>query len=301
LVAIRPYLIHAAPYRWYSGGEKARHLLCHRLRGLGVEAYLVGPGATNPDWDTPVREPTVTDSRRSIHVLADVNPHAPHHAERVVWWVLQEIGHIHNQFGTCWDGHLEPWQRAYVYSAMYRKGLADDTPVLTMPTCYERHLFNSRELPAKHGGCWYAGHKGASLAGRWHGRTLLPEIWMHGETLKLASREATAVYLRAHDYLLAIDPISHLAIEATLCGCMVKQVLSWFSREQWELHEYGTAGIAFGTVVEHGEAITFNFPADDIERARATLPEAEENYDKAEELAKQQLEAFVQVTQEDWE
>jgi hypothetical protein len=271
---MRPYVIVTPGYTEKSWGVRTLHQLCHRLNQMEVPAYLalVRSSATRPDWTTPAARPRHV--RDGIVIYPEIVPDNFLGGRRVVRWLLNRPGYINGaviDYGP--EDYVVAWSR-----------IVDDTkPILNLQTANDG-MFHPRDLPEKDGDLFYVG-KGdprARILELERGKTQITRDWPE-------DHRGLADLLRRSRTVWSYDTLSGLNYEATLCGTLCVILPNGrYTRADLARGELGLNGIAWGTAAE------------EIERARRTLPDAWPGYLATVAREPAAIREFVATTQDRW-
>ncbi|MBB5206377.1 hypothetical protein HNQ51_003723 [Inhella inkyongensis] len=284
----RPYVI-VTPTWCVSSGVRVLHGLCHELRSLGLEAYVLltnnlsqGGPVLNPAFHTPAINAQMDSlwprlRREAITVYADGVPGNPFEAERVVRYVLGK---------EVLRGDENPAEfRLYHSKAFPVQRRGDQRTLYYLPV--DLGLFNALNtaptLEREQDLIWIG--KG----GRYVGAERPPGVreitygWP-------PTREELAAELRKTRFLYSYDTLSATNLEAILCGAVV--VLKTLNYHEWpwtrrdiEATEHGSGGYAFGD------------SEFEVQRALQTRPEFVANIRYHQQMFRQLLWEFVEASQ----
>ena len=287
---MRPYII-VTPTWCVSSGVRVLHGLCHELRCLGVEAYVLlttdlsrGGPSLNPDFHTPaINGPgfeqrwAELQARGAITIYADGVRGNPFNAPRVVRYVLGK---------EVLRGDEDPSEYRLFHSKAFpveRRG--DQRTLYLLPV--DLGLFNplntAPTMQRQQDLIWVG--KGGRYVGaeRPGGVREITYTWP-------PTRQELATELRKTRFLYSYDTLSATNLEAILCGAVV--VLKTMNYHEWpwtrrdiEGTEHGSGGYAFGDT------------GFEIERALLTAPEFIANIRYHQQMFKQHLWEFVQASQ----
>lgn len=283
-----PFYIVSPDYTRQSAGIKALHLLCHALNRTGHSAFIVRQNffevtpfkktEVHPDLLTPPLTRAAYDHHLEqglvpIVVYPEVISGNPLNAAVVVRYVLNFPGLLGG------DKVYAPEEFVIAYS----KKLADAAGVgadrvLFIPASDTNIFYRGPEGSPRSGTCFYA-----DKYRKVHNGQLLPVTEGSTEiTRGIGSQTPTEVaeLLRRSELFYTYEN-SAIAIEAILCGCPTVFLPNAHLTEIIASEELGTEGYAWGDSPE------------EIERAKATVDIAFDNYVRNYERFWQQLERFA--------
>jgi hypothetical protein len=281
----RPYYIVTPNYTNDSAGVRAMHLLCHWLNRAGERAYVLAYGGSetivNPDLLTPLLSPPMVHAHGEkglvpIVVYPEVVVGNPLNAQCVVRYVLNFPGLLGG------DKIYAPSELVFGFSHSLAAAVSPETPVLHMPII-DRSIFFPAKARQRKGAAFYA-YKYRDVAGnRVFG---LPEGALEITKGRPDSPRPPEIaeILRSIETFYVFEN-SAMAIEATLCGCPCVWMPSPYMEKPISLEELGWEGHAWGDAPE------------EIARARATVGQAEANYQRVIDAFFVQLADFVERTQ----
>jgi hypothetical protein len=194
------WFIAAPPYMHASAGVVVLHRLCHKLRALGVDAY-VATHVVHPAWNTPHK---LAPSPGAVVVYPESIGGNPYGAQHVVRYVLFYPGRI----GTGTSDYDDQELVAY-YLDEYRIGPGPRVYVSAVDGAL---FFDTGERKAIDVVFVY---KGGRDAAPWPtGATPMTHGWPE-------TRAATAELLRAARRVYSYDTHSAVLLEAQMCGAEV--------------------------------------------------------------------------------
>lgn len=224
----RPYYISAQDYRHSSAGIRCLHYLCHALKQLGEEAYIVHASELNERLQTPPLTSEIVHKhylagKHPIVVYPEVVKGNPLSIPGVARWLLNRPGHLGG------DTDFNPAEEIF-YFARWCLPEGVNGKILNLPTI-DGEIFNNennRHDQARSGRYYYANKYYLS------GAPLCPEIT--GEAISLGQEksltpENIADILRTAEALYCYE-LSSIIPEALSCGCPVIIVPS----EYWNNH-----------------------------------------------------------------
>lgn len=285
---MRPYVI-VSPTWCVSSGVRVLHGLCHELRSLGLEAYLLltnnlsGDGPLlNPDFHTPSINGDLENHwarlrDEAITIYADGVPGNPFKARHVVRYVLGK---------EVLRGDEDPAEfRLYHSKAFPVQRRGDQRTLYLLPV--DLGLFNAvgtaPTLERQQDLIWIG--KGGRYVGaeKPEGVRQITYSWP-------PTRPELAAELRETRFVYSYDTLSATNLEAILCGAVV--VLKTMNYHEWswtrrdiEATEHGSGGYAFGDT------------AFEVARALDTRPEFVANVRYEHQMFRQHLWEFVQASQ----
>ncbi|MBV8501648.1 MAG: hypothetical protein JO006_08020 [Paucibacter sp.] len=281
----RPYVI-VAPTWGHRADVRVLHTLCHELNSLGLDASLLltagqsGDSDTllNPALHTPVINPLMERhwgaiNEEAIVVYAGSVPGNPFNARRVIRYVM-------NRQAPGAEAGAPGEYRVYLSKSFPVQRQASQRVLFLLPV--DLGLFHAKGAQARTQDMLWLG-AGVGLNGEAPPHLVpITESWP-------PTREELATQLRRTRHLHSYDAGALLNLEAALCGAVV--ILHRLEgsaadlRADFEAHESGTGGIAFG-----------DSPFE-IERAVRTRQELVENLRYQQASFRQRLLDFVHETQ----
>jgi len=280
-----PYYIVAPAYTRFSAGVRALHLLCHALNLQGQSAFLLihrrqpeGAPAVDPELLTP----RLTDDIVRHHHEGGITPITvypetitgnPFRAPFVVRYVLNYPGLLGGDRVYARD------EMVYGYSATLAEAAGHPEKVLFLPVSDTRYFYPPKAEAPRSGACYYAQkysvlHPEDNLSDGSRGFEI---------TREFSLRELGDIFRRVE--LLYCYENSSTALEATLCGCPVVLIPNRHLTERIGAEVVGWDGYAWGDTPE------------EIERAKATVGQAGENYRDAQREFWRRLDEFISDTQ----
>jgi hypothetical protein len=254
----RAYRIWAPPYRNRSAGVRTLYRLAALLRERGLEA-TVNDKPANEDYIAVYPE-----------VVKELNPFG---AKHVVRYLLHRPGVVGGP-------RVYPAKTMkFWYHGIYRG--AGSEPCLTVQTT-ELDLFNLQGVGVRDTTSTWIGRaeRRGYLKRPVIGETMIKHDWP-------PDRKGVADLLKRSKVFYTYEPFTALMTEAGLCGCptIIMTEMSKYPISRKELDELGwhPRGAAWG--------------ANEIEKARETLPSVLPEYLANEEQSKIQLAAFIEITQ----
>lgn len=276
-----PYYIVAPGYTRMSAGIRVLHLLCHSLRKLGYEAYMVSE-TVNVYFDAP----KLTQDAAQSHFQSALTPIVvypetiwgnPLQAPFVVRYLLNFPGLL--------GGPKEFGQEDYLLS--YCKGMnpnAEAEKVLFCPASDTSIYFPPPPGTKREGSCFYAGKYT-----HFHGGKLLPITEGSYEITRFDDKAQTpqeiADLFRRSEVFYCYEN-SSLSLEAALCGCPVVLLPNPHFTKMIARAELSNDGIAWG-----------NTPSE-VERAKATVFRVWENHRRIQDQFWESLKSFAEGAQE---
>lgn len=275
-----PYILLAPGYKESSLGIQVIHRLCHLLNEAGHDARLI-ECEVNPEWNTPVISfeeylDYSEGGKAFIAIYPEVAEGNPLNAPVVVRYMLNREGVIkHNRMNVGAED-LYFWYRSEFAGKTFNPQMlaleaydmslfCDDSPVKDLDLLYinrvDRNKVDFSTLPA-----------GVRVLSMEH---------------PLPLKELAAVLKRGR--VLYTYESSGTCFLANLCGCPV------VART---LRGYEKLAITADTVNDNAGGIAWDDTAEEIERARLTLPAVRQwLYTKREKLDRQ-LKSFIAKTQQ---
>ncbi len=284
-----PYYIVTPKYIRSSAGIRALHLLCHSLNRLGYQAYIVPfpphphELAVAPDLLTPVINNTLIqfhfeNKQCPIIIYPETVAGNPFKSPLVVRYVLNFPGFLGG------DKVYPASEICFGYSQVLADAANASDNVLFLPATDTR-IFNpgSKQLP-RSGSCFYADKYKNIHSGRLFDITS-KSTEITRDLPDSQTPEEIADLFR-HSEIFYCYENSALAIEAVLCGCPAVFLPNPYLTEVIAIKELGIDGFAWGTAPE------------EIDRAKATVEKGAQNYLRTYQKYWEQLERFVNITQE---
>jgi hypothetical protein len=280
---MRPYVI-VSPSWCVSAGVRVMHMLCHELRQIGVEAWLLitnnlsgdGP-VVNPGFTTPLLN-GLMDARwpdlkeRCILVYPDSVRGNPLGARYVARYILGK--------------ELVPPEPSEDFNFYFSKAFpavkrGDQRVLQIVPI--DLSLFNSIDAPERDQNLLWIGKGGRHVGADCPAVKPITYQWP-------PTRAELATELRRTHLLYSYDAVTALNAEAILCGAVVVlkslHYHGWtWGREDIAASEYGAGGFAFEDT-----------PAE-IERAKLSQASFAANVREQAVNFRPQLWAFVEASQ----
>lgn len=284
-----PYYIVAPRYVRVSAGIKALHLLCHALNLAGERAYLIvhpyflAEYAVNPDLLTPLltwRLLQVDHARGlcPITIYPEVIKGNPLSAPFVVRYVLNYPGVLGG------DKEFPEHEFCIAYSEALQRAVPRSKGALFIPTS-DPNVFTPEPRVDRKGSCFYAGkykhvHKGELFD------VTRDSVEIHRMGSDAQTPEKIAELFRQSEVFYCYENTA-LAIEAVLCECPVVFLPNQYLDRVISVDEHGWDGMAWGT------------DPVEVDRAKRTVALARNNYLRLYDRFQQQLERFIEMTQEE--
>jgi hypothetical protein len=282
--ARNPYYIVAHRYMRTSAGKRTPHMLCHHLNMQGQVAYMMLTSYSGepicPDLMTPVLTPSVVRHHfekglTPIVVYGEVVHGNPLGADCVVRYLLNFPGLLGGAAA------YDPSELLFGFSGVLAEAVGAPENVLFMPVV-DPSVFHPGPGDQKRSGiCTYAAKHKVILGGALSDVPRGVEI-----TLDYPATQGEIADLFRRSELFYCYENTALALEAMLCGCPAVFMPNQFLTEVIAERELGRDGLAWGTD-----------PAE-IARAKATVHLVRERYLRARDEYWNQLDRFIQVTQE---
>jgi hypothetical protein len=276
-----PYYICAPPYIRTSAGIKVLHQLCHLLNLHGQSAFM-NTLKVDPDLVTPVLTQQIVDQhyqkgRTPIIIYPEIVHANPLGGGCVVRYLLNLPGLLG---GPCEfpDSDMLVW-----YHQGYRQAASGNGMILSIPATDARLYQPPASSIERHGSCVYRGKAETDS-----GVQLLDinkdsvEILRRGRGVQTTDQ---IVALFQHSEVFYCYESSALILEAILCGCPVILLPNKHMDKPLTFEPLGNAGMAWGT------------SPDELERAKRTVSEMPQRYNKWVEQAFNQLDDFIDKTQ----
>lgn len=284
-----PYYIVAPRYRRTSAGVKALHFLCHALNRIGERAYLIthpyymGEYATNPDLLTPLLSNNVlhADFERGlcpITIYPETMSGNLFSAPFVVRYVLNYPGELGG------DEKYPEHEFCIAYSETLRRVLPRSRGTLFIPASDEK-VFSPQPNVKRQGSCFYAGKYKYFYRGQLFEVTR-DSVEILRDGLGAQTPTQIAELFRRSEIFYCYENTA-LAIEAVLCECPVVFLPNRHFDRVIAVEEHGWDGMAWGTAPE------------EVDRAIRTVERARSNYLRLYDRFQDQLENFVEMTQEE--
>jgi hypothetical protein len=278
------------PYTRVSAGIRCLHLLCHNLNLRGYSAYLIFIGdtddikedATEPDLLTPILTRRVArrhfeTQRTPIMVYPEIVGGNPHQSPCVVRYVLNFPGLLGGDKTYAED------DLCFGYSKKLAEFINRPENILFIPASDTSVFYPPENETKREGSCFYASkyqreHKGALFD------ITKNSVEITSRMPNSQSPSEIAELFRKSDIFYTYENTA-LAIEATLCGCPTVFLPNSHLDAIIAGEELGSDGYAWGTAPE------------EINRARASVGKAVENYKNALKLFEKNLDKFIEKTQ----
>jgi hypothetical protein len=284
-VSRHPYYISAPPYVQSSAGIRVMHLLCHWLNRKGERAFIApssyAPKLINPDLLTPLLQPEIVSHHSEqgvvpIVLYPETETGNRMNAECVVRYVLNTPGHLAG------DTTYGPLDMVWAYSEHLQTQCARCDGVLHMPVV-DQNMFKPNPNVERKGSVFYA----AKYRQVHHQEVFgLPEdaIEITRDLPGSQTPPEIAQLLQTAETFYCFEN-SAMAIEAVLCGTPAVFMPNPYLDKPIALAELGWDGYAWGADPE------------EIERARATVEQGQENYSRLVDTFLTQLDAYIAGTQ----
>jgi len=253
----RPIVVDCPHFNENNGGAIVLHVLVHRLRALGVEAYAVtleqdyadikspllrvlkkwnrrrrlGPFRTHPSMDVPLASKEIIN--QAIVVYPETRSGNPLQSQRVVRWLLHKPGF----FGV--DAKIGPDEEIFYIAEAFAKDVKNISTDRSLRVSWFRNdIYQNLGLP-RVGACRMIrkGKYSNYQIPRFDG-TILIDGKKHTEIAKIFN---TTEIFYCH------DPYTTYAYYAVLCGCVPVVIPQpGLSSEEWRSGMDLKYGIAYG-------------------------------------------------------
>jgi len=253
-----PFYIFAPPYTRLSAGVKVLFSLCHYLNMLGEDAYLIPfplEFRNNPAWPYYFQIPVHPWNHSRLNIKTLTQDKLQYHYEHGLTpiCVMPEVyDNIFNAPFTVryilnYPGLLAPkYKTSQDYTISYSKRLAEyvgSPGVLHIPATDIKYFYE-KTIPDRNGACYYAGKYKEICGGK------LDEVPTGSIEIlrndKMSIEKVREIFWHSKYFYCYED--SQLAIEASLCGCVVVFVPNDFFRDgPISSFELGNAGFAWGS------------------------------------------------------
>jgi len=275
-----PYYIYAYDYRRTSAGVRIMHMLADTLNRSGHEAYVVA-NTVSPDLLTPRLTMDVVNLHRTLNiepimVYAEVAEGNPLNGNVVVRYLLNKPGFLFGsgQYGA--DDILFAFAKELI-----QDGMPEDQ-WLHLPAL-DLQIFQPPVDPATRVAgrtCYYQGRDGAA---RIDPALLSPDAIEITQLFPSSWEELAGIFQSCETFYSGTA--SALCAEAVLCGCLAVVIPSEWAPDPIARDTTGSYGCAWG------------MDAEELARAKRTLPQARERYRQLEVQFWKQLDHFIDVTQ----
>lgn len=279
-----PYYIYALDYRETSSGICALHYLCHALNLEGFEAYVTGTFVRNEQLKTPLLTEEIVErhllqQRIPIAIYPEVVTGNPLCTKVVARYMLNREGVINGNRVEAESDDL-----FFYYSSAFTPTTSDQFDLLTLPML-DTDIFSIQpHQPPGARSLLYLNRIPASAVDF----STFPEdleVLSMAAPLPLAELAKT---LRQAKVLYAFELSSTCTI-AMLCGCPVVML---------DLPGYEALGFSDKNLaILEGNGYARRDELSEIERARLTLPQVTQIYQRIEDQFWQQLAVFCGKTQ----
>jgi len=275
---MRPYLILAHDYRRTSAGIRALHKLCHYLNEYGCEAWVT-TDVVNDEWTEEVVDQDSIDwlVDEGIVVYPEVETGNPLGAERIVRYLLNAPGRIR-------EAEFTPGEMTWAYCRLLSDWVPSDDRILFVPVVDE-DVFKLRPTAMRNA-------LKLVWLGKEAGRLRAPET---EDALEItfdwpATADELALLFQTSRWFYSYTAYTAMVIEARLCGCPTVVIPNGlWSRERFAAGTLGgMAGLAWGTSKE------------ELRWAKRTVDGFQYDYREQVQQFDEQLDRFVQQTQERW-
>ena len=244
------YIIDINCFLPNSGGIVALHKLCHDLRKIGEESYVLSR-KTHPLIDAPFLGDKRFTQQETVVVYPEIVAGNPHNCQNVVRWIL-------NTPGVCSNSRVEDFYAAkkstdliFKYSDYFHLRDESESSGMLATTFIDTNIFYRNTDTQRIGSAFMIKKGGASKIIHPHDSvdiSMLEHDWV-----------TMANIFRKVEIFYCYDNASYWAFLAALCGCIaVVQPDSDMKFEEWSLKfDHMKYGVAYGL--------------DHIEHAKATL------------------------------
>ena len=263
-----PFYIWAPPYSPYSGGILVLHLLCHFLNHLGVEAFVKSGGVSGrlhtPQLTPELARAHAAAGRLPVCIYPEIVLANEMSGTRVVRLLLNQPGQRGKVRG---GGVAEFWaspQRRMEYLVDFAREFKDaDLPSRTLfvPIVDDRNFYDPPAGTERRGFLVYS-----------HRVRVTPEMipaWAQPHTMIDMQNHRTPEVLgelyRRSEGLIVFERTG-AQLEAAMCGCPVVAVPGFGLPDIPMRALFGSDGVGWGANVA------------ELDRARRTLPQFQENY-----------------------
>jgi hypothetical protein len=277
------FVVYAKDWLQRSAGRRALHLLADALNRRGVEAFVSHCSVVNPRLRTPIIDASGIAALRAagrpcVAIYPEVIHDDPYGADLAVRWLLNRPGLFRADF----PGRYGERDLVFYWDREYQTLPVEAWP-LKLPHV-DAAVFNNDANPLD------GRRTGRALFARKYldaGHAIEPELLEGSIDISLRPPEYRSIppeelakVFRAARYLVTYEP-SSVTLEAQLCGCPVVYRLSEYMPEAPDL--FGSAGA------------TISLADEDIERARATLPQVREAYEAQSATAEKQIDMLIEL------
>lgn len=277
------FLVYAKDWLQRSAGRRALHLLAHALNKKGCDAYVAMCSVVNPQLFTPL----ISDERIAalraagrpcIAIYPEVIHDDPLQGDVVVRWLLNRPGLFRGDF----PGHYGAGDLHFYWTPEYLTLPVEAWPLM-LPHV-DTSIFHNDNNPHD------SQRSGRVVFARKYldaGYEIEPEMLAGSVDISLrapeyrsiAPQELASLFRRSR-YLVCYEE-SSITVEAELCGCPVVYRRSAYLREIPA--PLGTFGW------------TTSLADDDIERARAGLPQMHAAYEALFDQAERQVDFLINL------
>jgi len=276
---MRPYLIAAHDYRRTSAGIRALHLLCHHLNMMGCKAWVTGC-TTNPELQTPVATSLTMEwlAKDGITIYPEVEDGNPLGARHVVRYLLNIPNRIRKADFT-------PGEMMWAYCRLLRPWVPSDDRILYIPVV-DQAVFKPRPVAMRNALrlVWVGKGAGGQRVPQTENALEITFDWP-------ATAEELALMFQTSRRFYSYANYTAMIIESRLCGCPTVVIPNglWTHGQFATGTPGGVAGLAWGTSKK------------ELRWARRTVDGFRYGYRDLVRGFDEQLERFVQQTQEEWD
>lgn len=255
-----------------SGGIVALHTLCHNLRQIGEESFIIA-GGTHPLLQAPPFDGRRLNKDRAVVVYPEIVIGNPHRAKNVVRWILNTPGQCAGVTSGFYE-HVQPTDLIFKYSDYFSVGNLPHDGLLTT-SFVDTTLFFEDTSIKKSGSAFFV--KKGGMKNRVH------PIGSIDLSNQEHNWEYMANVLRSVEYFYCYDNACFWVVLAALCGSIPVVIpdSDMTAQEWYNKWPHKRCGIAYGI--------------DQIEHAKKTKLRVKEVFDNYQKEHLSTVENFVKV------
>jgi hypothetical protein len=236
------YIIDINCFLPNSGGIVALHKLCHDLRKIGEESYVLSR-QTHPLIDAPFLGDKRFSQQETVVVYPEIVAGNPHNCRNVVRWILNTPGKCSNSRIEDFYSLKKPTDLLFKYSEYFHLRDESESKGLLTTTFIDTDIFYRGTDTQRSGSAFMIKKGGAS-------KIIHPD---NSVNISMLEHDWTAManIFRKIETFYCYDNASYWAFLAALCGCTsIVQPDSNMLFEEWsDMHDHMKYGVAYG--LEH--------------------------------------------------
>jgi hypothetical protein len=134
------YIIESYCFQPYSGGVVAMHKLCHDLRILGEDSYVLSK-ETHPDLDAPFLGSNRFSKKETVIIYPEIRYGNPHNCKNVVRWLLNTPGYCSGTSADSFYNQKKDTDLLFKYSEYYKLRNENESKGLLTTTFIDKNIF----------------------------------------------------------------------------------------------------------------------------------------------------------------